>query len=171
MRAIDIAREAFAGLAAANPANPANPRAIASAAGLRTDCESCESTPQAEAAPDEIRRIRSAFAWPQTRASASDSQDSQHSQGGGADLHSLARRDAVLARLLRWGWPRDEAEATAERIARRAPDDDRRTCAECAHHAPGRCKRHRLAGLLSGDVGRDLAALPQRCAGFAEAVT
>jgi hypothetical protein len=171
MRAIDIAREAFAGLAAANLANPANPRTIASDAGLRTGCESCESDPPPEASPDEIRRVRSAFAWPQTRANACDSQDSQHSQGGAVELHSRTRRDAVLARLLRWGWPRDEAETTAARIARRATDDDRRTCPECAHAAPGRCRNHKRADLRSREIGRDLATLPQRCPGFAEVLT
>lgn len=69
----------------------------------------------------------------------------------------------TLARLLRWGWPQDDAEATARRIAERDPDDDRRTCMECAHHRPGRCGNHRAAGLYSPEVGRDLAALPQRC--------
>ena len=81
-------------------------------------------------------------------------------------LHSQARRADILARLLRWGWPRAVAEATAERIARRDADDDRRACIECAHYAPGRCTAHRAAGLGTDIVGRDLAALPQRCAAF-----
>jgi hypothetical protein len=66
---------------------------------------------------------------------------------------------------LRWRWPADLAEATAARIARRQADDDRRTCPECPHYRPGRCSRHRAAGLLHPDLGPDLAALPQRCPG------
>lgn len=81
-------------------------------------------------------------------------------------LHSQARRADILARLLRWGWPRAVAVATAERIARRDADDDRRSCAECQHYMPGRCTAHRAAGLGTDIVGRDLAALPQRCAAF-----
>lgn len=81
-------------------------------------------------------------------------------------MHSLARRDDVLARLLRWGWPRAEAEAVAERIARRAAGDDRNTCAECTAFRPGRCARHKAAGLFSPEVGRDLASVPQRCPAF-----
>lgn len=76
------------------------------------------------------------------------------------------RRADVLARLLTWGWPRAEAEAVADRIARLDADDDRRTCPECTHYAPGRCRNHKRADLRSPDVGRDLAAAPQRCGGF-----
>ena len=83
-----------------------------------------------------------------------------------ADTAEATRRADVLARLLLWGWPRDEAEATAARIARRDADDDRRTCVECRHYAPGRCRNHRRTDLRSPDVGRALAALPQRCGGF-----
>jgi hypothetical protein len=73
--------------------------------------------------------------------------------------------------LLRWGWPRDDAEATADRIARRAVDDDRRACPECLHYAPGRCRNHKRADLRSPEIGRDLATLPHRCLGFAEVLT
>lgn len=45
----------------------------------------------------------------------------------------------------------------------RADDDDRRRCIQCAHFKPWRCVAHMAAGLQSPDVGRDLAALPQRC--------
>ncbi len=74
------------------------------------------------------------------------------------------RRD----RLLRWGWPAPEAEAMAERLARRdSESDDRVSCAaECSHYRLGRCGNHRRAGLNSPDVGRDLARLLQRCPGF-----
>lgn len=96
---------------------------------------------------------------PGTRASACDSQDSQDSQGS-------TRATIIRDRLLRWGWPADLAAATAARIARRHADDDRRTCPECARYRPGRCLRHRAAGLLAPDVGPELAALPQRCPAF-----
>lgn len=82
----------------------------------------------------------------------------------------LARRD----RLLRWGWPESEAERVAERLARRdrssaaGDPDDRVACAlDCAHYRPGRCANHRRAGLHSGELGRSLAGLLQRCPGFA----
>jgi hypothetical protein len=77
------------------------------------------------------------------------------------------RRRAVLGRLLRWGWNAYEAEAMAVRIARRDAADDRRTCVECCRYSPGRCAAHRAALLPSGEVGRDLAGLLQRCPGFA----
>jgi hypothetical protein len=89
---------------------------------------------------------------------------------GGAEEISSPTDDPRLARLLRWGWPVAEAEALAARLARRdalaaAGDaDDRVTCVDCSNYRPGRCARHRAAGLLSPEVGRDLAALAQRCA-------
>lgn len=90
------------------------------------------------------------------------------SEGGEREITRPAtdRRADVLARLLRWGWPPELAAATADRVARREADDDRRTCVECRHYAPGRCRNHKRADLRSPDVGRDLAALPQRCGGF-----
>lgn len=81
---------------------------------------------------------------------------------------------ARLASLRRWGWSEDEADALAERLAIRdrgntAGDlDDRVTCAECANYRPGRCGNHRRAGLFTHELGRDLAALLQRCPGFNE---
>lgn len=92
------------------------------------------------------------------------------SDGGAREITcpKADRRAEVLARLLRWGWPRAEAEAVAARIARRAADDDRATCVECRHYARGKCGNRRRAGLWSPEVGRDLAAIPQRCPAFAE---
>lgn len=78
-----------------------------------------------------------------------------------------SRRQAVLARLLRWGWDAKVAEAAAARIARRSPGDDRRTCFECRGYSPGRCATHRAALLSTSEVGRDLAGLLQRCPGYA----
>jgi virulence-associated protein VagC len=75
----------------------------------------------------------------------------------------LARR----ARLLRWGWPKAEAEMLAERLAKREREqDDRVSCTDCRHFWPGRCGNHRAALLHSHEVGRDLAAMLQRCPGF-----
>lgn len=80
-----------------------------------------------------------------------------------AALRFAARR----ARLIRWGWQQDDAQAMAERLARRdLSDDDRASCTECAHYRPGRCGNHRRAGLFGPELGRDLAALLQRCPGF-----
>lgn len=163
MRPADIVREAFAESTPANAANPANGRAVACDPGLRTAANPCESRPA-------LRQIRSdsqAFARPESGAVACDSQDSQDSQGGMPPLHSQARRADIVGRLLRWGWPPAVAEATAERIARRDADDDRRACVECTRYAPGRCTKHRAAGLGTDIVGRELAALPQRCAAAA----
>jgi len=110
------------------------------------------------------------------------SQNSQDSQGCPANSHHpspavpppaawtaeqiakfLARRD----RLVRWGWPEPEADEVAERLTRRDRDasDDRVSCVECARYRPTqhRCTDHRRAGLASAEVGRALAALPQRC--------
>lgn len=72
------------------------------------------------------------------------------------------------ARLLRWGWAADDAERLAERLARRDRDGDpRRICPECVHYRPGRCGNHRQADLYGPELGRDLAAMLQRCTGFA----
>lgn len=71
------------------------------------------------------------------------------------------------ARLMRWGWPESEAEALAERLAKRDREgDDRVSCADCWHYRPGQCANHRRAGLQGAVVGRDLAAMLQRCTGF-----
>lgn len=78
--------------------------------------------------------------------------------------HRFAAR---RARLIRWGWPQDEAQAMAERLARRdLSGDDRASCTECRAYRPGRCGNHRRAGLFGPELGRDLAALLQRCPGF-----
>ena len=71
------------------------------------------------------------------------------------------------ARLLRAGYMNTDAEDLAERLTLRDRDaDDRRLCIECKHYRPGRCGNRERAGLRLPDVGRDLAATLQRCAGF-----
>ncbi|MBX3642311.1 MAG: hypothetical protein KF720_04485 [Rubrivivax sp.] len=84
---------------------------------------------------------------------------------GDADI---ARFHARRARLLRWGWPADQAEALADWLTCRdvVGDDDRVSCTDCRHYRPGRCGNHRRAGLQSAELGRDLAGMPQRCPGF-----
>ena len=60
-----------------------------------------------------------------------------------------------------------EAEKLAERLVRRDREHDERvSCTDCRHYRPGRCGNHRQAGLYGSEVGRDLAAMLQRCAGF-----
>lgn len=90
------------------------------------------------------------------------------------DLAAVAWTDADIsafldrrARLLRWGWAESEAEKVAERLVERDREHDERvSCADCRHYRPGRCGNHRRAGLDVVDVGRDLAAMLQRCPGF-----
>ena len=92
------------------------------------------------------------------------------------DLAAVAWTDSDVARfldrrarLLRWGWPEHEAEALADRLVRRDREADSRvSCTDCRHYLPGRCGNHRRAGLHTPEVGRDLAALLQRCGGFEE---
>lgn len=78
------------------------------------------------------------------------------------------RASARLVRLRRWGWPEAEALALSQRLAHRDADDDRVTCADCRHCRPGQCGNHRRAGLTGVAIGRDWAALLQRCSGFAD---
>jgi len=81
-----------------------------------------------------------------------------------ADISAYSSRHA---RLLRWGWAEAEAERMAERLVIRDREADSRvSCTECRHYSPGRCSNHRRACLQSSEVGRDLAALLQRCPGF-----
>ena len=90
------------------------------------------------------------------------------------DLAAVAWTDADIAtfidrrdRLLRWGWPDAEAEKLAERLVKRDRElDDRVSCTDCRSYRPGQCGNHRAAGLTTAEVGRDLASLLQRCAGF-----
>ena len=90
------------------------------------------------------------------------------------DLAAVAWTDADIARfldrrarLMRWGWAEPEAETLAERLVKRDREHDERvSCTDCRHYRPGRCGNHRRAGLNVPDVGRDLAAMLQRCPGF-----
>lgn len=79
----------------------------------------------------------------------------------------IARFNNRRARLIRWGWPMPEAEALAERLTQRDREgDDRVSCADCRHYRRGRCGNHAQAGIGGPEVGRELAAMLQRCRGF-----
>lgn len=120
----------------------------------------------------------------QSEHSCGSSQDSQDSQRCPAHCttdevdataavawtdHDIARFIARRARLMRWGWPEAEAEKLADRLVQRDRDHDERvSCTDCQHFRLGRCGNHRRAGLHAADVGRDLASLLQRCAGFCD---
>lgn len=81
------------------------------------------------------------------------------------DIERFTHRAAYLQRLR--GMDDAEAERLAERLTLRdRSGDDRRLCAECRHHQPGRCLNSRAAGLNSPELSSDLAALWQRCRGF-----
>lgn len=92
------------------------------------------------------------------------------------ELAAMAWTDVGIARffdrrsrLLRWGWTAPEAEALADRLARRDRErDDRVTCSDCQHYRPGRCDNHRQAALTAASIGKDWATLLQRCDGFSE---
>ena len=98
----------------------------------------------------------------------SDAEALPHPHGWGWENADIGRFLARCARLQRWGWPADQAEALADRLTCRdvAGDDDRVSCTDCKHYRPGRCGNHRRAGLHSAELGRDLAGLLQRCPGF-----
>ena len=78
-----------------------------------------------------------------------------------------ARSRDRRGRLVRWGWPAPEAERLAARLLNRDREqDDRVSCADCAHYTPRRCGNHRRAGFCLPALGRDLASQLQRCPGF-----
>lgn len=81
---------------------------------------------------------------------------------------NIARFHARRTRLLRLGWPANEAETIADRLTCRdvAGNDDRVSCADCRHLRPSRCGNHRLALLQTAELGRSLVGLLQRCPGF-----
>ena len=68
---------------------------------------------------------------------------------------------------MRRGIDATDADDLAERLTLRDRDaDDRVICVECSHYRPGRCGNHRSALMTTADIGRDLAAMLQRCPGF-----
>lgn len=167
---------------AANPAKAAN---VQRPQGLPADSAPCESL-RISAKSEQDSQVFAALRNPGNGLSSErrrgSSQDSQDSQGGPAnctsasapDLASVAWTDADIARfldrrarLIRWGWPEPEAEKLAECLVRRDRSaDDRSACVECQHYRPGRCGNHCNTSLHSGEVGRDLASMLQRCPSF-----
>jgi hypothetical protein len=72
-----------------------------------------------------------------------------------------------VQRFNRLGIDTQDADDLAERLTLRDREDDKRvTCAECHHYRPGRCGNYGAAGLHSAEIGSELAARLQRCAGF-----
>ena len=83
----------------------------------------------------------------------------------GAELQNFTGRVLLFTRR---GFGNLQAEALADRLVMRDREqDDRRLCLECITYRPGRCGNPRAAGLTTHEVGADLAALLQRCPGFA----
>ena len=171
--------------APAKAANPANRQQLRDVPADPAACEALRISAKTQPGPDlasansqDFAVVRKPANRPESEERRGLSQDSQDSQGlprpSTNDLDAVAWSDADTAhfldrraRLIRWGWPEPEAEALAERLVVRDRDaDDRVSCADCRHYRPGRCGNHRTAGLHSGDVGRDLAAMLQRCPGF-----
>jgi hypothetical protein len=78
-----------------------------------------------------------------------------------------------LARLQRWAWPADEAQALAARLRLRdLHADHRHVCVECPHligsTARGwRCGNHRAAQ-VGRELPRELVGMFQDCPGFGE---
>lgn len=193
---LDDLLQAFTGAAPAvvpadAPAKAANPANRKHWRGILADGLSCEvlripanpapaNTSSAEDSQTfaSVRSLPNALESEERRALSQDSQDSQRlgPTQQCLDLAAVAWTDADVsrflhrrARLLRWGWAEPEAEALAERLVKRDRDTDPRvTCTECSHYRPGRCSNHRSAGLSTAEVGRDLAGMLQRCAGFFE---
>jgi hypothetical protein len=172
--AIPANREHWRGL----PAESAGCEAlrIAANANPATGCTAPDS--QAFAG---VRNPSNELQSKERRGLSQDSQDSQPDgaqrvEGDGLHLAAVAWTDENIrvfldrrARLLRWGWAADDAEELAQRLVLRDREADARvSCAECQHYTPGRCANHRRAGLVTAEVGRDLAGLLQRCAGFKE---
>lgn len=86
------------------------------------------------------------------------------------DDAAIARFVARVVLFLRRGFDATDADDLAERLhLRDVQGDDLACCTDCRHYRPGCCGNHERAGLLSADVGRDLAAILQRCPGFAGA--
>jgi hypothetical protein len=84
------------------------------------------------------------------------------------DDAAIGRFTARVVLLMRRGINATDADDLAERLhLRDLQGDDRRVCLECRHLSGRRCGNHVRAGLRSAEVGAELAALLQRCQGFA----
>ena len=129
-------------------------------------CRNQENAPQSEqrrglSRVSQLSQTPGARIYRLTRARADDAHAEPWTAA--AIVTFNARRDALIRR----GHTDSDADDVAERLHLRDIEaDDRVMCVECRHHHAQRCDNHRAAGLLSADVGRDLAAQLQRCDGF-----
>lgn len=83
------------------------------------------------------------------------------------DDAACARFEARARHLMRLGYGAQDAEDLAERLHfRDVHADYRHLCLECRHYRPGRCGNSEAAGLLTAEVGRDLATMFCECPGF-----
>lgn len=118
-----------------------------------------------QAIRDHRAELLSLLAAPSQPAADPDRWCWPHSDAmNGAELAIFAKRALQFTRR---GVTADAADALADRLViRDREQDERRACLECSAYRPGRCGNHHRAGLDVTDVGRDLAAMLQRCPGF-----
>lgn len=110
---------------------------------------------------------KSESSWQQDRPYKLTPAEADAAHAGPWDDATIARFVARVGLFIRRGLDATDADELAERLVLRdMRSDDRVCCAECAHYRPGRCGNHRRAGLHSAEVGRDFAAMVQRCQGF-----
>jgi hypothetical protein len=174
---------------AANPANREHGRGLAADS---TPCEGLRISANGRAGADPGEQNSQAFASvrkppssPQRQQQRGFSQNSQDSQGVACNRHfrltpEQAERchaggwtDAEIAlfverhaRLMRRGFTDGDADDLAERLTLRDREGDgRRLCIECLHLKAWRCGNHAAAD-VAPELGRSLATLLQRCAGF-----
>lgn len=116
-----------------------------------------------ESDPRKVARVAQAGNPLMTREQA------DHAHWPAWDGEEIDRTVTRVRLFVRRGIRADDAEHLAERLLLRDRElDDRHLCAECLHCRPGRCGNYKAAGLQSPDVGRDQAAVLQRCPGFEE---
>ncbi len=117
---------------------------------------------------DKLLRVLSPIRQSGNSLMTADQADGCHAYAwADAEIFAFTTR---VQMLLRRGLGENDAADLAERLTLRDREgDDRRMCVECGAYRPGRCGNHRRAGLGGADVGRDLAAMLQRCAGFLKA--
>ena len=163
---------------------------------LRKAANSDDIVAQLDADSQEFAGVRRTINDSQSEQRRGFSQDSQDSQGFPGPNHvrlvspavrpyRLAPDDAEACHVPKWdddemarfvdrsatlrrsGSTEQDAEDLAERLTLRDREsDDRSLCVECINYRRGRCGNHAQAGLGAPDVGRQLAALLQRCRGF-----
>jgi hypothetical protein len=93
--------------------------------------------------------------------------DADRCHFGDWDDAEIAAFTTRVLLFVRRGIDATDADDLAEHLTLRDRDgDELRLCLECQHYRPGRCGNHRAAGLNSPELGRDLAAMLQRCRGF-----